>query len=255
VCSAFTNSTQALICCDDARYAERESSERFAVVAAFLRLGTKDNADYLREVALRRLLGACPATRHEFNHWDPLPHIANWFEVANIGYAAVALAQECSAPALLPSLMYGMVPDGSSGLAALDSTDPCVTEDGRVYHLDAETKYRIVCGAWRLHDMRIRALRAVCDVTAACSQRCSTDARRAALFLTEVKESETAMCLFARPGLDAFEEEFELCEVCPSLASSAWTTHWDHAWAELPSCYNLPPWEDLKRTTQMAGYN
>jgi hypothetical protein len=93
------------------RYADRESGKRFATLAALLRLGTKYNVPYFREIAIRKLLAAFPVTLPVFDARRIEDHIADWHKYEYHTYAAISLSMECRVSAALPVLFCMLSPD------------------------------------------------------------------------------------------------------------------------------------------------
>jgi hypothetical protein len=237
------------------RYAENAMITRLAVVASILRLGSKYNVTYFRQIAVARLLQAIPTTLERYT--DVEDGDASMFqghEKMETMMIVLHLARECNLPALLPCCLWYWTP--VCGLYNQENrpgkdNSSFTTEDGRVYALDFETHSLCLAAGWRMDDRRRKILN-----TALMNCRAGLDCDSC---LRDVSETLLAIdrCSFAfLENIDSTRcaNELYLCDECAAWASGEWYRGRKVSWDTLPSYYGLAPWHELlAASTPVSG--
>jgi hypothetical protein len=136
------------------RYADHEVSQRFTVLAALLRIGTKYSVAYFRRLAISKLTTIFPSEWAMHLACDGLharqQHIADWVDIAK--YAVLALARECNIPVVVTSVLLDITPlEGRTLDWWKHECDQCfISEDGHEYRLDASTQLQCIVAGWAL---------------------------------------------------------------------------------------------------------
>jgi hypothetical protein len=219
------------------RYAEQEVGRRFAVLAAFLRMGTKYGVPYLRQLAVAKLSALFPSSWSDYKDpelSDGKEHVADFdFGMAP---AVLALARECTVPVLLPSCLWHLTPH--SGVHVQHPRQSRTLEDGRTYTVGADDILQCIEAGWALADRRQDIILQVCYTD---HSICSDEVTLALRYMIC---SPAQYRLLSASTYDRWGD-FGICNDCSSTMNSAWNNEMQVLWHKLPDFYNLDPWEEL----------
>jgi hypothetical protein len=220
------------------RYAEQEVGRRFAVLAAFLRMGTKYGVPYLRQLAVAKLSALFPSSWTDYTgpESDGKEHVAD-FDIG-MAPAVLALARECTVPVLLPSCLWHLTPN--SGRDLKRPRQSRTLEDGRTYTVGTDVISQCIEAGWALAESRQDIIYQVC----ATNHSICSDAVILALRYMIRFPAEFGLLSASTSDHDQWED-FGMCNDCTSAINSAWNSEMEALWDDLPGFYNLDPWEKL----------
>jgi hypothetical protein len=238
------------------RYAENAMINRLAVVASILRLGTKYNVAYFRQIAVARLIQAIPTTLDQYTNLvqeDDTP-VFGGQENQQTMLVVLHLARECNVPAVLPCCLWYWTPVAGrynqENYPGKDNSS-FITEDGRVYALDFETYSLCLAAGWRMDDYRRKLL-----LTALINCREEYECESC---LSNVSETLSAIdrsffIFLENIDLTRWANDFRLCDDCAECAGNEWDRGRKVSWDTLPSYYGLASWHELlAASTPVSG--
>ncbi|KAF7297451.1 Glutamine amidotransferase type-1 domain-containing protein [Mycena indigotica] len=216
----------------------------FTLIAAVLRLSTKYNVDFLRRRALAHISSLYPTTLQD---WEQRRD--NAIEVFNARpFAVFQLAKETGHEALLPACMYLC----ADTVDINDILDGLKSIDGKHIELDWLDKRACIRGRQNL----LLALRAEVFgfLTGTLKiPNCTNTARCDSAKLRWLQSLEASLgngC----PGIFSIKFPWSsfrkaICEVCYTASYQDSMHHRQTIWDNLPSYFDMPPWEELVKST------
>jgi hypothetical protein len=221
-------------------YLETALRERFSVVAAVLRMGTKYDIPYLRQAAISKLDALCPSTLPALLNIQARNEVVHNHN-ANVQIAIYVLAKECDVRRLLPVCLWTLGPATSTALDLIGPGSLFVDDSGREYHLDSDSAQLCIHVSWIHADGYRRALKDSLVVSLRCSNPDVCKSAFREFLLDELApdpiDHGVQDCLWDRKG-DAVSE----CDVCGSCSVDSlavWTRAVERAWNDLPGMFGL----------------
>ncbi|KAJ7502583.1 hypothetical protein B0H11DRAFT_1712347 [Mycena galericulata] len=225
-------------------YYDPAETKDFLLIAAILRLSTKYNVDVLRRRALAHISSLYPTTLQE---WDLRKDTA--MEVFNARpFAVLLLAKETGHQALLPACMYLC----ADSVDINDILDGVKSIDGKHLELDWPDKRSCIRGRQNL----LLALRSevfafltgsLAIPNCVSPQRCDSSKLR---WLQSLEASLGNGC----PGI--FSIKFPWTSFRKAVCDNCYTASFTNSnhqrqliWDKLPSYFDLPPWEELVKSS------
>ncbi|KAF7293785.1 Glutamine amidotransferase type-1 domain-containing protein [Mycena chlorophos] len=226
------------------RYYDPPETTSFTLIAAILRLSTKYNVDFLRRRALAHISSLYPTTLQD---WEQRKDTA--IEVFNARpFAVFQLAKETGHQALLPACMYLC----ADTVDINDILDGLPGIDGRHIELDWPDKRACIRGRQNL----LLALRA--DVFGFLTgslkiPNCASPPRCDGAKLRWLQSLEASLgngC----PGIFSIKfpwAQFRkaICDTCYVTSFNDSQHHRQAIWDTLPSYFDMPPWEELVKSS------
>ncbi|KAJ7466903.1 hypothetical protein FB451DRAFT_1259476 [Mycena latifolia] len=225
-------------------YYDPTDTKDFLLIAAILRLSTKYNVDVLRRRALAHISSLYPTTLQE---WDLRKDTA--MEVFNARpFAVLLLAKETGHQALLPACMYLC----ADSVDINDILDGLKSIDGKHIELDWPDKRACIRGRQNL----LLALRSEVFAFLTGSlpipncvspQRCDSSKLR---WLQSLEASLGNGC----PGIFSIKFPWTsfrkaVCENCYNASYNNSNHQRQLIWDKLPSYFDMPPWEELAKSS------
>ncbi|KAJ6616627.1 hypothetical protein B0H10DRAFT_1799065 [Mycena sp. CBHHK59/15] len=225
-------------------YYEPAETKDFLLIAAILRLSTKYNVDFLRRRALAHISSLYPTTLQE---WDQRKDTS--MEVFNARpFAVLLLAKETGHQALLPACMYLC----ADSVDINDILDGLKSIDGKHLELDWPDKRACIRGRQNL----LLALRSevfafltgsLAIPNCVSPQRCDSSKLR---WLQSLEASLGNGC----PGIFSIKFPWvsfrkAVCDNCYTASYTNSNTQRQFIWDKLPSYFDMPPWEELSKSS------
>lgn len=220
--------------CYECLSAQRHSPQEpfsLSTLAAFLRLGSKYEIPHLRTLAQTRFDHDFPSTLEQ---WDKSRLQKNWFlQYRGMLIDVINLARECSLLRNLPAafarccIKYSMT----------DVLRGKTRDDGSTAELSAQDRVICILGREKLLKLQTESfgwLTVECD-----DSHCSSVK---VLALREHWFKKTSCFPFA--SRDA-SWETKYCDDCKGSGKAAMAAGRQKIWDQLPSVFDLPPWEEL----------
>lgn len=242
--SIVLNTLSTLTRTHPTRYYDRNESKDFILIAAVLRLSTKYNVEYLRQRAFHQLSCLYPTTLEAWDH-----RVDAAIEIFDARpFAVLKLAKETNHPALLPAAMY-LCADSEDINVILDGLDSI---DGSHVELDWDEKRACIRARQNLllalRSRIFRFLLGTLDVMG-CTTPSSCDSSK-----FKWLRSLEASLNHGSPGVFSIKFPWSafcraVCEVCFSTSQAHSNNQRRALWDELPSFFDLPTWEEIRRAT------
>jgi hypothetical protein len=210
-------------------------------------MGTKYEVSHLRNLAVARLHYIYPSGLRGFR--------SRGYELAKevkagsqFTIAAISLARTCNVPSIMPlCFLLNIWVTAPKTLAnrALRNGAIYTAEDGTIYTVSPEDSDLCLSGAWKLAERRRQDFHEAFKARTrpACSD---SNCLRDLLHKTHNEPPPTTSSL---PALYVLAENFllpwRLCAQCVSEVKPVWTEAVGAMWRDLPSYFDLPPWEQL----------
>jgi hypothetical protein len=228
-------------------YLETALRERFSVVAAALRMGTKYDIPYLRQAAISKLDALCPSTLTAMrNILAGNKVICNYR--TNVHIAISVLAKECDVGHLLPVSLLTLGPVSSTAMEFIGPGSLFVDDSGREYHLDSDSAQLCIHASWIHADGYRRALKDSLVVSLRCSDpdACKSAFRECLLdeFAPDPLDHYVQDCLWDRDGDVVYA--CDVCDSCSADSLAVWTRAVERTWNDLPGMFSLGTWEALR---------
>jgi hypothetical protein len=210
-----------------------------AVVAAYLRLGTKYEIAQFRTEAIERLSYEFPSSLEEVDDIDHYSRIQECQSLEQEGFSVVELARKCNVPKVLPWALYSIcagtpfdeiLSPAESGQLKLSPADQriCILGWRELVECQGEVTY-----AWLLQS------------EAGMYTKCQTGERCAAVRKDRLHDLllPVSNCI----ALRAWEPEWAdgMCATCGTTAENSHNVGRETIWASLPTFFELPEWPNL----------
>ncbi|KAK0207859.1 hypothetical protein DFS33DRAFT_387460 [Desarmillaria ectypa] len=226
----------------DPSYYDPARETPFAAIAGILRLSTKYQAQTLQTTVVEHLQRIFPTTIDE---WDRRADNDTIQKFRGRTIAIINLAQETNHQILLPSAMAYSWAIGLDGLL-----DGLPSYDGSHVELDWDTKRKCI----RARDKLVQAVRGrlLKFILGRGAGRCATkprcdEGRLLSLNIWEKFFSESVIPTPFRFMVNWTDLSTRLCEHCIADGRNSFLTARWLLWDELPSYFDLPSWEVLRR--------
>jgi hypothetical protein len=208
-------------------------------------MGTKYEVSHLRKIAVARLRYMYPSDLDGL-HSRFIDFVKDISANSPITIAAISLARTCNVPSIMPlCFLLNVWATASKTLArrALRIGGSYTAEDGTVYTVLPEDSDICLSGAWKLAERRRRVFSDAFSERSACRNGgCARDRFHSLSALPPPNTSSPhALYIFD----DLFIRRFPLCRQCESELDPVWQEAISAEWQALPSCFDLPPWEEL----------
>ncbi|KAJ7633425.1 hypothetical protein DFH06DRAFT_1004367 [Mycena polygramma] len=225
-------------------YYDPAETKDFLLIAAILRLSTKYNVDFLRRRALAHISSLYPTTLQE---WDQRKDTA--MEVFNARpFAVLLLAKETGHQALLPACMYLC----ADSVDINDILDGLTSIDGKHLELDWPDKRSCIRGRQNL----LLALRAevFAFLTGSLTIHNCTSVQRCDSAKLRWLQSLEASLGNGCPGIFSIKFPWPsfrkaVCENCYCASYANSNQQRQLIWDKLPSYFDMPPWEELVKSS------
>jgi hypothetical protein len=208
-------------------------------------MGTKYEVSRLRKIAIARL-------RHIFPP-DLDGYRSHFMESVGLNsqlpftIAAISLARTCNVPSIAPLCFLTntwMIASHTLENRALRNGRTYADKDGTLYTVSPEDSDLCLSGAWKFAERRRQIFHSVYKTHTTChTEGCDHHALRL------LENPQFLADLDPMPAADLFMKDFlqlwELCARCESVLGPAWEEAVTAAWRDLPSYFDLPPWEEL----------
>lgn len=243
----------------DAGYYDVRTTSKFSVVAGILRLATKYQVPYLRKRAVSHLTTMFPSSLQDFQeNRNSSPYAAKLGHYTGLAMEVVNLARECRLPMLLPISMYYCAVMRLEHI--LDGV-MVPNEDGttRKIDLDWPEKRAIILGKRALNQRARTSLFGFLLTSAppaptlpnnptgtgcAMPQRCETGR------LKWLRQMEPLLagdkCGPLHMQFDWARYNNDVCQYCVLDGKNKYREGLKKSWEELPSVFDLEPWDVLK---------
>jgi len=226
---------------DSRRCYVNSGAQPFAVVAAFLRLGSKYEIPQLRSEAVKRLSIEYPS---KLDKWDAMI-LTPWGEIQShrgIHFSVINLAQEVGLTSILPAAFYSACEINGFG----QILEGVCGDDDRLVILSAENQKVCMRGWGSLvhtqHDQTFKWL-ATADNTLfqACRTREKCNNTRMKVFHNTFRCGPVCYALASWQAGD----EAGLCGTCVAVSKKMHDAGRTIIWNYLPLAFDLPGWEEL----------